>query len=300
MAAVNFVDAERHFTKAAVGAPQLRGSSLSNQISLCAATVRSPEGLLVISDASDPSWRGHCLVAGAPDVGFYAGAAIFAHGQPVGVICAFGPDARVLGESQIQALLALARQASGHLEQRRRNTELRNLSVTDSLTGLANRRLLFESLEIALAERRRGADAVGVLFCDVDGFKSVNDRFGHAVGDQVLCEIARRLRDAVRETDVVARIAGDEFVIVCPRLSGPEALALTADRARASAELPFPGPIGRLRLSVGAALALEGEKAADLLLRADVLMYADKSAHAADGPEPAEPTGPPAGRSVAG
>ena len=95
----------------------------------------------------------------------------------------------------------------------------------------------------------------------------------------MLCEIGRRLREVVRETDVVARIAGDEFAIVCPSLAGPDALGLTAERARAIADLPFPSPVGPVRLSVGAVLALDGEQPSDVLRRADTVMYADKSAH---------------------
>ena len=91
IAAVNFVDDERHFTKAIVGMPEAEGGSVPNTLSLCAATVDSPEGVLIIGDShADARWREHPLVTGRPRVGFYAGVTLTSQGQRVGVICAFG------------------------------------------------------------------------------------------------------------------------------------------------------------------------------------------------------------------
>src|SRR5690606_21291066 len=88
----------------------------------------------------------------------------------------------------------------------------------DPLTKLPNRLLLEDRLRQACARLRRGADSVSVLFIDLDGFKAINDTLGHRAGDQVLVEVARRIRGVVRDVDTVARFAGDEFVVVCESL----------------------------------------------------------------------------------
>ncbi len=155
IAAVNFVDDERHWTKSIVGVDGGQGTSVSADISFCAATIATDGGLLSLSDTSESErWCSHPLVEGPPFVGFYAGAAIVVSGQPIGVVCVFGSEPRELGEREEMALVALARQASEHLELRKHNADLRTLAVSDPLTGLANRTLLFDHLEMAIAQRR--------------------------------------------------------------------------------------------------------------------------------------------------
>ena len=147
--------------------------------------------------------------------------------------------------------------------------------VTDPLTGLPNRALLMDRLEVALATRAEPSSQVGVLFCDVDAFKSVNDTRGHEAGDRVLCHVADRLSSAMRVGDTVARMAGDEFVAVCPQLGGQA--ELDALVARIHAAVAQPSADGAIRLSVGAVLARPGEAVADVLRRADAAMYAEKA-----------------------
>jgi diguanylate cyclase (GGDEF)-like protein len=276
-ALIAFVDEIRQFVKAAAGAPELSGRSISVDIPLCGAVIRSETGLVVAPDVqADPMWQGSPLIA-ARRIASFVGVAIHHRGQPVGAICALGDTPRSPPPQELAALQALARQAGGHLELRRRNEEWRNIAGTDPLTGLANRRLLGESMELAMTERRLGEDQAGLLFCDIDDFKAVNDRLGHEAGDRLLCEVARRLRGAVRDTDVVARIAGDEFIVLCPRLAGADALELTADRVRLACHELLVDPAAPVRLSVGAALATDAESAESLLRRADAAMYAEKA-----------------------
>jgi len=130
IAAVNFVDDERHWTKSIVGVAGGQGTSVSADISFCAATIATDGGLLSLSDTSESErWCSHPLVEGPPFVGFYAGAAIVVSGQPIGVVCVVGSEPRELGEREEMALVALARQASAHLELRKHDADLRTLAV---------------------------------------------------------------------------------------------------------------------------------------------------------------------------
>ena len=278
IAAVNFVDAQRHWTKAIVGC-DAGGASVAADQSLCAATICTEGGLLSVSDmTADERWRSHPFVTGAPHLRFYAGAAIVVARQPIGVVCIFGDEPRPISDDDERVLVALAGQAAAHLELRERNLELRELSVTDALTGLPNRRLLLDRLELALARRRRDGGEVGILFCDVDGFKRVNDELGHEAGDRLLREVADGLRRATRESDTIARFGGDEFVVLCPDLHGQAELDGVVERVVDAVHGARAERISgvRPRLSIGAVLSDGDESAGALLGRADAAMYAAK------------------------
>lgn len=177
---------------------------------------------------------------------------------------------------------------TGRVEQQRR---LEQMALHDALTGLANRALLFQE-----AARGLGAATgrVGLLFVDLDGFKSINDTYGHAAGDAVLIDVARRLAAAVRPGDTVARLGGDEFAILCAAVSDPGELGGVADRIRAALADPVlveDGAAIAVHASIGAAVSdpagdPPGRAAsrdagrirdADSLVRAaDAAMYAEK------------------------
>ncbi len=160
-----------------------------------------------------------------------------------------------------------------------REKRIRAEAETDDLTGLANRRALQRMLRVALARARAHDLVVGVLMLDLDGFKAVNDRYGHAAGDAALREVAERLRGSVRERDLVARAGGDEFVVVLPDLSAGGARD-AADRVEAAfaAPLDLGGVQARLRAAVGVASYPDDGADADVLLAAaDRAMYARKS-----------------------
>ena len=118
--------------------------------------------------------------------------------------------------------------------------QLRHLATHDPLTGLPNRTALNEELERVVARHARSGEGFAVLFCDLDGFKPVNDRTGHEGGDRVLVEVAHRLRRAVRDGDVVSRLGGDEFVVLCERVGDtPEVAERVADRLHELVEDPI-------------------------------------------------------------
>ena len=138
---------------------------------------------------------------------------------------------------------ALAREREG-LEaelaaSRTAQEELRSLAYHDDLTGLPNRSLLYDRLGLAIAHAERETSHLAVLFVDLDGFKAVNDSFGHAFGDRFLVELALRLRSSVRAGDTVARFGGDEFVVLLDSVTGPEDAALVASKVRGAVEAPF-------------------------------------------------------------
>ncbi|MEO5577296.1 MAG: GGDEF domain-containing protein [Gaiellaceae bacterium] len=163
------------------------------------------------------------------------------------------------------------------------NERLLVLATTDELTGLPNRRMLAEQLELALARARRGGLGVAVLCLDLDRFKDINDALGHAVGDDLLIEFAARLRAGAREMDVVARYGGDEFVILLADLdvqTAHEQAATVIERLRSLLSEPFPiGPVElQAEASIGVALyPVDSRDAKGLLAAADAEMYSGKT-----------------------
>ena len=156
----------------------------------------------------------------------------------------------------------------------------------DELTGLYNRRHIAGEIDRALAEVERGTlDEVTILLCDLDGFKPVNDRYGHPAGDAVLREVGARLTATVRGDDLVGRLGGDEFLIVCRGGLGPQAAELTA-RITDAVGAPFRLPAGVV--SVGVTTGLAQARAGlttdrDVLIGlADAAMYAGKAARGRD------------------
>jgi diguanylate cyclase (GGDEF)-like protein/PAS domain S-box-containing protein len=162
-------------------------------------------------------------------------------------------------------------------ERTRREAHLAHLATHDGLTGLPNRLLLLDRLSQALTRIGRGCAAVLVLFVDLDGFKVVNDAHGHAVGDQVLVELSRRLLEVVRAGDTVARLAGDEFVI-CAEINEPGADEALRRRVRQALDRPYALSASKVHVgaSVGALLLDRFTDPADALAQADRLMYAAK------------------------
>ncbi|NQV46878.1 MAG: diguanylate cyclase [Rhodospirillaceae bacterium] len=162
---------------------------------------------------------------------------------------------------------------------RRRETEekMRHMATHDGLTGLPNRRLLMEHLERALARAHRDKNKIAVVFIDLDGFKAVNDTYGHDAGDIVLKEASTRLLEQVRETDTVARLGGDEFLIAYTDLIGIYEAEFLAQRILEVLSLPFPLP-GGIDGSIGASIGIsifpdDGGDVEAVMKAADEAMY---------------------------
>jgi diguanylate cyclase (GGDEF)-like protein len=156
-------------------------------------------------------------------------------------------------------------------------------AMHDALTGLPNRRYLSEWLGVALSAAKRSGQPLTLLFFDLDGFKSVNDHFGHEAGDRVLRSIGERLREAMRKSDFVARLGGDEFVAGLPD-APPPALSILIDRLqRLLSASPIPElEDGAISASIGVAwFPGDGEEAAELIAAADRAMYEVKESRRA-------------------
>ena len=166
-------------------------------------------------------------------------------------------------------------------EQRADAARIAFLAHHDQLTGLPNRMLLADRTKVALSQALRAKQQCAVLFLDLDKFKSINDTLGHAIGDELLIEVARRLKAQVRDSDTVARIGGDEFVVVLPSLKSRDDAEMIAEKIRASLATPYSlnGNAVNTTPSIGVALyPLNGSDADTLFKYADEAMYQVKHA----------------------
>lgn len=157
---------------------------------------------------------------------------------------------------------------------------LMEMTRIDALTGLPNRNQLHDRLAEALTRARRCGLQVGCLYLDIDNFKSINDTLGHAAGDQVLCQFGARLQRSVREADLVARLAGDEFVIVLEGIHEPDEAMRAAEKIVDAMGVPFDidGPPRIVTTSVGIAVSDDGDDPDALLRKADAALYITKRA----------------------
>ena len=174
---------------------------------------------------------------------------------------------------------AFARAHSMTRELREREERMRHMAQHDPLTQLPNRALFSDRLQAALARARRDRNRAAVMFVDLDHFKPVNDACGHAVGDSLLIASAERMRECLRESDTLARIGGDEFVVLLPQIDDREDAQQVAERIRASIARPFQ--IGPHTINISASIGIcifpdHGDDEASLMKCADGAMYRAK------------------------
>jgi diguanylate cyclase (GGDEF)-like protein/PAS domain S-box-containing protein len=197
----------------------------------------------------------------------------------LGTFAVYGPDPRLPDDVAAEVMQRAARLAAIAIERHQAAERIRYLALYDQLTGLANRSLLSDRLHSALAQARRATGTLALLFVDLDGFKTVNDRFGHDAGDALLAAIGRRFRSALRETDTAARIGGDEFVVLAADIGDRRDAEQIADKVISA--LSEPVYWGSERLVVGASIGLvlypdDATTADGLLTLADDAMYLAK------------------------
>jgi diguanylate cyclase (GGDEF)-like protein len=213
------------------------------------------------------------------DVGCASIAPLAVRGELVGCVAVGWPSATPPGAGELERVEGIADQAALAFDVVALLADLQRQARHDALSGLANRSLLAERAELAMAQAGRTGNRVGLLFIDLDHFKSVNDEYGHAAGDQVICEVADRLLSVVRAHDTVCRLGGDEFVVLITECTGDEDAAAAARRVCEVMTAPFviAGTERVVSATVGVLSASPDECTWHALLdRADAAMYRGK------------------------
>lgn len=275
-------------------------------VHFCEQTIARPNELFVVPDTlCDERFADTPLEIDGTQIRFYAGTALATmEGDALGTLCVIDQTPHQLTEEQEKALRALSRQVvaqvelrnaveelkdntaqlrdyQGQLEEYHRrleltNARLRTLSVTDDLTGLNNRFSFEEELRAAFDSARQCDSPMSLLLIDADHFKSYNDEFGHPAGDEALRIIARYLKESMRSTDFVARIGGEEFVIVLPKTTQKSASVL-AERCRKALE-SCSWPERPITVSIGISSLDERHTDTSMLIsEADQALYHSKA-----------------------
>jgi diguanylate cyclase (GGDEF)-like protein len=210
----------------------------------------------------------------------------------VGVLAFFRPTQDAFAPAEVRLLESVAGQAGIAIENARLHQQMVRLSQTDALTGAHNRRSLFARLELEAERCERFEHPMAIALVDVDRFRELNEAAGHAAGDEILREVARRLGGSVRKVDLVARYGGEEFAVLLPRADRAAALAAAEKLRVAIAEPAIPHPAaerGHVTVSIGTASWPEDARELGTLIDcADAALYAAKRA-GRDAVRPHEP-----------
>ena len=276
-AGLHVIDGRWQHRLAAHGAP-LENSPIGD--SMCRLVVEGEEPINVSDAASDGRFAYSSYVQGDDPVRFYAAVPLRAGGGDViGTVCTFDTKVIDLPPERMELLDDIALQATTCIEMATLIDELGEAATTDELTGVANRLILADRLSYHLARKARRRDRdLAVALIDLDDFKQVNDRLGHAAGDEVLRRTATRLAAVLRDEDTVARIGGDEFVVVAEGDEDPLDPAALEHRLSAAIAAPIEvaGEMITPSASVGVAMAAGDDDAKSLIARADAAMYERK------------------------
>lgn len=253
VAVVGLLDSDRIWFKSVLG---LDIPQLERQLAFCAYSVMQPGKVLVCENLlEDERFKDNPLVAGPVNLRFYAGAPIVdPSGYALGTIAVVDTKPRSFDENDKLLLLDLSVLVMTALENRRRAMLLTQLALTDYLTGVANRAQFDRALESELAHAKRSGEPFSVLCLDLDCFKDINDCFGHPAGDEVLCEVASRLKQQMRMEDTVSRLGGDEFGMII-REGSQESAELLAQRVQQVMEKPVVLANGN-RIDVGISIGM--------------------------------------------
>lgn len=257
-------------------------SALESSTGICLEVVRSGQPLLLTPETLNSTLA--CLPT-MVDVGAFCwlGVPLYSTQGTIGALVLKGCAGSVLyTEKHLELLQFVAIQVVTAIERKSLYDRLQHMAQYDELTGLPNRAFLYDRLKVALAKGERSGGRVCVIFLDLNKFKQVNDSFGHAVGDLLLQEVAVRLKKSVRDGDTVARIGGDEFVMLLESVEQAETAARVAEEIRLALSHPMDldGRNFHIRPSIGIAHYPEhGDGIAQLLKYADEAMYADKNSN---------------------
>lgn len=277
-AVIGLMDSDRLWFKSqlGVGVPQL-----DRQIAFCAHAIMRPDEPLVVEDLrQDRRFQLNPLVTQPPHLCFYAGAPLIdRNGYALGTIAVVDTRPRAFDQAQRSLLRDLSSLVISAMEIRLRASLLSRLAMTDHLTGLANRAQFERTLNSEMAYSRRTGEPFTVLYMDLDDFKDVNDGHGHAAGDEVLCEVARRMATQVRAEDLLVRLGGDEFGVFMrpsPDVSAESLAKRIVEAVSAPITLATGGTVS-IGISAGIATYTDAiDSMASLLAEADRALYASK------------------------
>jgi diguanylate cyclase (GGDEF)-like protein len=272
VAQIYFIDKERRWLKSSEGLGQRQ---TPRRDAFCKEVVKYG-ALLIVADAStDPRFRHLPQVLAAPHLRSYAGLPLRTHGGlKIGALCVMDTKVRHLSAKDIAILQDIARLVMDELE-------LRLVATTDSLTGALSRRAFLKAAAHDFDRARRNSRDLSCILLDLDYFKTINDSYGHAVGDLALQEVVLLLKANLRDEDYLGRIGGEEFAIVMPGAGRLAARAIGERLRRQVMDAVLEIPNGKLKLtaSVGLATLMDVDAGIDdLLRRADDALYAAKAA----------------------
>ena len=277
IALISLVDANRQWFASRQG---LEATETPRCDAFCAHAILKSETLVVNDTLDDERFFDNPLVTGPPEMRFYAGAPItLAGGERLGTLCVIDRVPREFDATQLSVLRDLADAVE-------REFEVAGLMLADPLTGLANRLAAEDAGARLLELARRRLDPMSMLSIDLDNLKIVNDSRGHSAGDAHLLRVAQVLTTTLRKSDVIARIGGDEFIAVLPDV-GIDGAMIAADNVEAAlveATVEYPD-LPPLEASIGVITLEPGETFREMLLRADMEMFAVKEAKLASSRE---------------
>ncbi|MGB7650332.1 MAG: sensor domain-containing diguanylate cyclase [Gallionella sp.] len=287
IALVSLIDESRQWFKARVG---LDMAEVPRAQTFCTHALLEPEQMLLVNDArGDARFADHPAVL-AGMVGFYAGVPLTnENGFALGTLCVVDSQARELSAAALNALSGLARQVVAQFELHKSvlilqaqqrdllelNAQLTELSITDALTQLHNRRKFDQQLQLEHERAVRYPQEMSVLLLDIDHFKTYNDQFGHPAGDEVLRQVAKVIAGTVRPSDCAARYGGEEFVVILPETNAAGAVSM-AERIRLAIEQQA-WPLRPITTSIGVT-TYRNQDVAQLVQQADAALYRAKQA----------------------
>ena len=296
VAVVSIVDTNRIWYKSVHGPFPER--EIDRLPGLCAAAIGHDGAYVVENAGADPRTQEHPLVAGPFKLEFYVGVPLRTYdGHVLGMLSCMDKRPRGVTPQQLRYLETLAAIVMDEIELRRSASQISRLSEAladactdlerrasfDPLTGVLARTAMLERSGALLARALAGAKGAALLMIDIDRFKAINDRYGHAVGDRVLKEVAGRMAGSCRAGDLLGRVGGEEFLAVFPDVTEAEAVVIAERLREAVARAPVPTETcGMLEVTIsGGLLAMapedEAQSLSDAMSRADAALYRAKA-----------------------
>ncbi len=271
MAAVTLIDGHRQWLKSRYGP---LGQQTCREEAFCNVAIRTHEPLIVEDAAADPRFCDNSFVNGPPYIRFYAGVPLASPGgYNLGALCAIDNKPRRIQARDIALLQDLAAMVMDAFEARK-------LARTDSLTGALSRRAFRDEAAKALALSLRHSHPLSCIALDLDHFKAINDRHGHAIGDRVLTETVTACRERLRNSDILGRIGGEEFAIVLPHTAEDDAMKVAAGILSELKRRVVVLPNQSISISASFGISTNARDISfdELLRRADSALYAAKDA----------------------